>query len=247
MADLAILPLGQIENTGLIGGKARALSQLIREGINVPPGFVITTAVFRRPDTALKAAIMAEFDQLKARKVAVRSSAVSEDGKDAAWAGQLDSVLNVNRAGLIAAVERCWKSADSPRARAYARQKGLAAGPAAVIVQKMIHGHVSGVAFSVHPVTQADQIIVEAVPGLAEALVSGNATPDSYLIDKMTGDYAHEDIRHGKPLLSADQLRELDGTIRKLEEYFKHPVDVEWTFLKGELYILQSRPITTLS
>ena len=212
----------------------------------MPPGFVISTAVFKNMTADLAAAILASFDALNTKKVAVRSSAVAEDGKSAAWAGQLDTKLDVKRKELILAVERCWASADSTRARAYAKQKDLNTGPAAVIVQQMIHGRVSGVAFSIHPVTQADQIVVEAIPGLAEALVSGSATPDSYLIEKKSGEYNYENLLHGRPLLSDKQLITLSGAVSRLEKFFGFPVDVEWTFARGKLFILQSRPITTL-
>jgi len=247
MADLAILPLGAVENVKLIGGKARVLSQLIREGFIVPPGFVVTTAVFGQVDAELKAAILDNFDLLSSRTVAVRSSAVAEDGKNDAWAGQMDTFLKVNRKGLMVAIERCWASANSPRALAYAKQKGLKAGPVAVIVQKMIHGGTSGVAFSVHPITQAkDQMIIEAVPGLAESLVSGSATPDSYVIDKKTGKVIGEELRHRRALLSAAQIHELNRVICAMEKFFGLPIDVEWTLVKNKLFILQSRPITTL-
>jgi len=245
--ELAIVPLGQIESTNLIGGKARALSQLIQAGFMVPPGYAVTTTVFGAMNSELKSAVLGSLDMLKVKKVAVRSSAVNEDGKDAAWAGQMDTFLNVGRRGVLTAVERCWSSANSPRAVSYARQRGLKVGPVAVIVQAMINGKTSGVAFSTHPVTQDDkQMIVEAVPGLAESLVSGNATPDSYVLDKVRGGVIEERINHRRPLLSAPQLKELKQVICAMEKYFGFPVDVEWTIHRGKLFILQSRPITTL-
>lgn len=247
MIELAILPLGAIEDAELIGGKARVLSQLIREGFIVPPGFVVTTAVFGSMDAELRTAILDDFDLLGAKMVAVRSSAAAEDGKAAAWAGQMDTFLKVKRKDLIISVERCWASANSPRALAYAKQKSIKAGPVAVIVQRMVHGSTSGVAFSVHPITQdKNQLIIEAVPGLAESLVSGSATPDSYVINKKLGNVIREELQHRHPLLSELHIKELNRVVCKMEKFFGTPIDVEWTILKDKLFILQSRPITTL-
>jgi pyruvate,water dikinase len=248
MTELLIIPLGQVEEARLMGGKARALSQLIDAGFNVPPGFVITAAAPDQMSTELEAAILVEFDGLGAEFVAVRSSAVAEDGANDAWAGQMDTFLNIDRSHLLNAVKKCWDSANSARAKAYAKQKSLAAGKVAVVVQAMVQGDVSGVAFSVHPVTQnANHMIIEAVPGLAESLVSGKITPDSYVLDKRSGKIIESHGQAGKNLLDNRRITEVAKTVGHLEEYFHFPVDVEWTFSGKELFILQSRPITTLS
>jgi len=247
MAGLAIVPLGQVESVRLIGGKARALSQLVEGHFNVPPGFVVTSEVFDDMTPALQRAIFDSFDALSAQKVAVRSSAASEDGAKDAWAGQMNTYLNINRGKLIGAVRKCWQSAGSPRAIAYAKQKGLKAGPMAVIVQAMTQGDVSGVAFSVHPVTQnQDHMVIEAVAGLAEALVSGVTTPASYVISRRTGKIIESHEPSAERLLSERQVTEVAKTVGRLEQFFGFPVDVEWTFSGDKLFILQSRPITTL-
>jgi len=247
MAGLAIVPLGQVESVQLIGGKARALSQLVEARFSVPPGFVITTEVCDVMTPALQQAIFDSFDLLNTQKAAVRSSAASEDGAKDAWAGQMDTFLNVKRAGLIAAVKNCWSSASSARAKAYAKQKGLAAGPVAVVVQAMVDGDFSGVAFSVHPVRQnRNQMVIEAVPGLAEPLVSGAVTPDTYVIDKRSGRLLEDHAMGGKNLLTNRQITVVAKAVGRLEQFFGFPVDVEWTFSDDELFILQSRPITTL-
>lgn len=139
--------------------------------------------------------------------VAVRSSATAEDSASAAWAGQLDSFLNTTETNLLENVKKCWASLFTPRAIFYGFEKGFyiqkksksANAPSplrrgqgevlkisvAVVVQKMIQSDVSGIAFSVHPITEDyNQLIIEASYGLGEAIVSGQVTPDSYVVEK---------------------------------------------------------------
>lgn len=247
MADRPVVVLKEAIDIRLVGGKASALSELIRAGFEVPAGFVISTDSGTTMTDELRNDIVKNFDALGAKFVAVRSSAVAEDGVKDAWAGQLDTFLDVDRNSLIDAVKKCWDSANSPRAKAYAKQKKLVASKVAVMVQAMVKGDVSGVAFSVHPVTQNhDHVIIEAVSGLAEALVSGKVTPDIYLTNKITGKIIEKTTQAAQALLSDEQIVELASLIIQLEKHFGFPVDVEWTIVKGKLYILQSRPITTL-
>lgn len=119
--------------------------------------------------------------------VAVRSSATAEDSSSAAWAGQLDSFLNTTEEKLIENVKRCWASLFTPRAIFYRFEKELHKTKisVAVVIQKMVESEVSGIAFSVHPVTEDyNQLIIEAGLGLGEAIVSGQITPDSYVVEK---------------------------------------------------------------
>src|SRR3989339_109863 len=131
--------------------------------------------------------IVEEFKNLDSKYVAVRSSATAEDGKDHAWAGQLESYLNTTEAELLEKVKHCWASLFTPRAIFYRFEKGLHTTKisVAVVVQKMVNSEKSGIAFSVHPVTQDyNQLIIEGGLGLGEAIVSGTVTPDSYIIEK---------------------------------------------------------------
>jgi len=135
----------------------------------------------------IKEEITKEFKKLKSKFVAVRSSATAEDSSSAAWAGQLDTFLNTTEKTLLANVQKCWASLFTPRAIFYRFEKGLHNSKisVAVVIQKMIESEVSGIAFSVHPVTQdRNQMIIEAGYGLGEAIVSGQITPDSYVIEK---------------------------------------------------------------
>ncbi len=219
----------------------------------------------------IKKEISRNFKELNSKYVAVRSSATSEDSASAAWAGQLDSYLNTTEKNLIENVKRCWASLFTPRAIFYRFEKKLHKEKVsvAVVVQKMIESEISGIAFSVHPVTQDEnQLIIEAGYGLGEAIVSGQITPDSYVVEKEPrriidknvvkqekglyridkGGNEWKNVRDGeKQKLSDKEILELSELILKIEQHYGFPVDIEWAKEKGKFYIVQSRPITTLS
>lgn len=212
------------------------------------------------------------FGELNAEFVAVRSSATAEDGQDHSWAGQLESYLNVTEADLVEKVKHCWTSLFTPRAIFYRFEKGLHSTKisVAVVIQKMINSEISGIAFSVHPVTEnANQLIIEAGFGLGEAIVSGQVTPDSYVIEKeprkivdvnvftqsealyrnSSGGNKWKNILEPKAssqVLTEKQILELSEIILTIEDHYGFPCDIEWAFEKGQFYIVQSRPVTTL-
>jgi len=216
--------------------------------------------------------IAKEFKNLNSKYVAVRSSATAEDGKDHAWAGQLESYLNTTEVELLEKVKYCWASLFTPRAIFYRIEKGLHKTKisVAVVVQKMIESEISGIAFSVHPVTQdRNQLVIEAGFGLGEAIVSGQITPDSYVVEKeprnildvnintqikglfrgKKGGNEWGDISEPKAssqVLSKEQILKLSDLILEIEKHYGFPCDIEWAYEKGMFYILQSRPITTL-
>lgn len=220
----------------------------------------------------VKKEILIHFKKLGAKFVAVRSSATSEDSSTAAWAGQLDTFLNTTEKQLLENVKRCWASLFTPRAIFYRFEKNLHKHKisVAVVIQKMIESEISGIAFSVHPVTQdRNQLIIEASYGLGEAIVSGQITPDSYVAEKKglmiiekniatkekglfkadKGGNEWRDIpirEQEKQALSDKQVLELSKLIIKIENHYKFPCDIEWAHEKGKFYIVQSRPITTL-
>jgi len=135
----------------------------------------------------LAAEIVVEFKKLKAPLVAVRSSATAEDSLVASWAGELETYLNTTAKNLLDNVKRCWSSLFTPRAIFYRYEKKLSdqAVQVAVVVQAMVQSEISGIAFSAHPVTRdKNQMVIEAGWGLGEAIVSGQITPDTYVIDK---------------------------------------------------------------
>lgn len=217
--------------------------------------------------------IINNFKQLGAEFVAVRSSATAEDGTEHAWAGQLESFLNTTKKNLLENVRRCWSSLFTPRAIFYRFEKGLHETDisVAVVVQKMIQSKVSGIAFSVHPITEnRNQLIIEAGFGLGEAIVSGSITPDSYVIEKnprriidtnintqkrglfksKKGGNEWQNISEPKAssqVLPNSQILELADLVIKIEKHYGFPCDIEWAFEKEKFYITQGRPITTLS
>jgi pyruvate,water dikinase len=218
----------------------------------------------------IKQEILKFFKELDSKFVAVRSSATSEDSADAAWAGQLDTFLNTTEEHLLENVKKCWASLFTSRAIFYRYEKNLHNTniSVAVVVQKMIESEISGIAFSVHPVTQDhNQMIIEAGFGLGEAIVSGQITPDSYVVEKepmLIIDINVSDQKRGifkklpegnewkeingeKQKLTKEQILELAKVIIKIEKHYKLPQDIEWAVEKNKFYITQSRPITTLN
>lgn len=213
-----------------------------------------------------------EFKNLGAKYVAVRSSATAEDSLSAAWAGQLDTYLNTTRASLLQNVQKCWASLFTPRAIFYRFEKDLHRQKisVAVVIQKMVESETSGIAFSVHPVTEDhNQLIIEAGFGLGEAIVSGQITPDSYVVEKEPrriidtnvstqtrglyrspqGGNEWRDISEPKSssqVLSQEKVLELAKLVIHIENHYGFPCDIEWAYEKGSFYIVQSRPITTL-
>ena len=217
-------------------------------------------------------AILRRYKKFKAKYVAVRSSATAEDSASAAWAGQLDTFLNTPENNVLENVQKCWASLFTPRAIFYRFEKELHKKEinVAVVIQKMVKSEVSGVGFSVHPVTRdRNQLIIEAGFGLGEAIVSGQITPDSYVVEKdgwrilnvnvstqTKALYGNEDggntwrelseTEGSKQVLKEKEIIELSKLIVKIEKHYGFPVDVEWAMEKNRFYITQSRPITTL-
>lgn len=213
-----------------------------------------------------------EFKKTKAKFVAVRSSATAEDSAVASWAGELESYLNTTEKTLLVNIRKCWSSLFTPRAIFYRKEKGLIDShvSVAVVVQKMVESEISGICFTVHPVTEdKKQIIIEAGFGLGEAIVSGSITPDSYVLDKRNYSVIDANIAkqerkiirclnkgvkwvavkksdQEKQKLSDKQIVELAKICAGIEKHYKKPQDIEWAFEKGKFYIVQSRPITTL-
>jgi pyruvate,water dikinase len=147
---------------------------------------------------------------------------------------------------VCARVVDCWASFFSERALFYREQKGsLEDLRMAVVVQQMVDPEKSGVVFTVDPVQRRrDQMVVEAIFGLGEAVVSGEATPDHYVIDRAGGVKRERLVNGG--VLEADELVELAELGRALEERFGGPQDIEFAIADGKVYLLQSRPVTTL-
>ncbi|MEI6498391.1 MAG: PEP/pyruvate-binding domain-containing protein [bacterium] len=216
--------------------------------------------------------IRADFAKLDAKFVAVRSSATAEDGSSASWAGELESYLNTTEATLLENIKSCWASLFTPRAIFYRIEKEMHTEKVsvAVVVQKMVQSEVSGITFTVHPVTEdRNQMVIEAGFGLGEAIVGGMITPDNYVINKT--DFTIEDTyisdqdtmivrsdsgtieievpidQIGMQKLSEKKIVELAKICLNIEKHYGFPCDIEWAFENEKFYIVQSRPITTIS
>lgn len=233
----------------LAGGKGASLGELLSMGLNVPEGFVLTTEMYGKDLSDFQKEILAQFDNLNTKFVAVRSSATIEDSPKDSFAGQFETYLNITRENLLESIKKCWNSINSARINEYLRDKEIDKDKIkiAVIVQKMVNSEKSGIAFSIHPVTQdRNQFIIEAGFGLGEAIVSGKITPDSYIIEKNKLIILDKNIVGKQQILSDNEILELSKLVVKIENHFGFPVDIEWATESDKIYILQCRPITTL-
>ncbi len=243
--------LGLDEITGSnVGGKAYGLSRLVSMGLRVPPAFVIHGAQSGSYPEELEQSYQA----LGGKTVAVRSSAQGEDGTDASFAGQYDTVLNVTGSdALRQAIDRCVASRANARALAYqgvqetgqdTPDNGAAMN---VVVQCMVDAKLAGVVFTADPASaRRDLLVIDAVAGLGEALVSGEATPDHYGVNR-AGDIVKRQLVGEEALLSDAQVAEIARQARSAELHEGQPLDLEWAIdATGTLYWLQARPVTTL-
>jgi len=235
---------------GSIGGKAYNCARLKQAGFPVPDGIVIPKDV---TDSELRELPGDPwFDTVPAdTRFAVRSSGIGEDSEGHSFAGVHETQLNVERRGLTEAVVLCRRSAGSDQARAYRDARQLADGDVAiaVLVQCMVPAVTSGVAFTINPVTGADDIVVNAAWGLGEALVSGRVDPDEFTLSKRDSEVMSERLgaKNGRtgPTLSHDQLRELGGLLSRIEQHYGAPQDIEWCHDGRRFWIVQARPVTT--
>ncbi len=204
--------------------------------------------------------------------VIVRSSATAEDLPEASFAGQQATIFNVRGdEELIKAVKECWASLFTARAIYYREKQGFPHEKVgiAVVVQRMLDSEVAGVLFTADPVTGEPKIIIEAAYGQGDAVVSGAVTPDRYVVDKETlrileknvveqermmvrdpsGGLVWKEVdprRRKEQKLSDSKIRELALLGKRIEEHYGWPQDIEWAVEKGEIYIVQSRAVTTI-
>ena len=230
-----IYQLGQLpeEIYPSVGGKAKGLDMLVRHGFTVPKGFVITNT-----DQIDEEAIYQAFDDMKAEKVSVRSSASNEDQSSASNAGQYETCLFVDRSHLMESVKKCLESLNSRRVEDYARHFELKQGTMNIVVQEMIDSDKAGVLFTAGP-NNGSAILIEAVSGQGENLVSGQVTAHRYEISRKYYRPCSDD------LLNEDEIKRLYETGKKIRTVFAEEKDLEWAIHNGQLYLLQMRPITT--
>ncbi|MFQ5580616.1 MAG: PEP/pyruvate-binding domain-containing protein [Nitrospiria bacterium] len=290
--------LRQAKEIKAVGGKAYHLGCMLRDGIAVPPAFVITNSAFqffldcndlRKPIKALcfdldvqdpecfrKASkkiktlvlqakipeslhdqiIRKRNERLPGVTLIIRSSAVGEDSEGTSFAGQLDSLLNINSNREInEALLSCWASYWSERSLFYQLSRGISLNGMAVVIQEMIRSRVSGVLFTKAPGLQnseCDLLLGEYCFGLGEALVSGRINPGRFAISRASFQWKKECEPEQIPDPSGDSLLFNEALIASLarmaldlEQQFGAPQDIEWTLdQEGKLYIVQARPIT---
>ena len=257
--DRALLSLDKSLNPARVGHKAATLAQLRSWGYPVPRGYVL-------PAGDDPAALIAIAQPSAQQPIVVRSSAIGEDSIIASAAGQYISILDITQqAALEAAIARCFASYNLPAAAQYRQDRGLPDQGMAVIVQQQVQGVFSGVAFSRDPISRyGDAVVIEALPGPASPVVSGKVTPEQYRIRIQAGDIAQVDPTGENPggwflpnTLSLDMegsgevpprlIQQVAFLARHLETRFRGvPQDIEWSYDGQGLWLLQSRPITTL-
>lgn len=280
------------EHVPQAGAKAVTLGQMLRAGLPVPAGFVLTTRAFERfvksaPDWEKVRAALANSDRVgpaeaeagareikaaladqpvpaevetairsalgqqpQARLWAVRSSATIEDGRQASFAGQHDSFLNVPREDIPARARQCWLSLFSPRALLYRIRNGISHEQAAmaVIIQEMVPAELAGVLFTADPVARdPNRVVIEGARGLGENVVGGRVAPDRVVLTK--GALEIMERTSGEPnthamCLDDDTVRHLAVLSARAEHLLGGPLDVEWAVHGGETFLLQARPIT---
>jgi pyruvate,water dikinase len=246
--DRAIVSLNQTLQPQKAGSKAATLSHLKRLGYPVPDGWVLFPGDDPQPLIEL-------LEPSEEEPLVVRSSAIGEDSEFASAAGQYETILNITRReDLLPAIAQCLASYDHPAAVQYRRDRGTPDASMVVLIQKQICGVFSGVAFSRDPVArQGDEVAIEALPGEAVRVVSGQVTPESYRVRVqdaseswiLPNDRALE--MEGSGDVPARLIQQVAWLARHLESQFQGvPQDIEWTFDGETLWLLQARSITTL-
>jgi pyruvate,water dikinase len=247
-------------DAALFGGKSASLGELIAAGLPVPPGFAVS-------NEADVEAIAGAYRALGEPAVAVRSSAVGEDSAETTFAGLQDTYLWIRGAERVQeAVRDCWASLDNPEAVSYRERMGIEGTPVmGVTIQQMVDAAISGVMFTCNPVTgDPSTVAINASWGLGVAVVGGEVTPDEYRVSKVTGEVLHRAIgpklieygpggersdvpaeRQEVACLDDQRLAELVEVARRVERHFGSHQDIEWAIDRdGELFMLQSRPVT---
>jgi pyruvate,water dikinase len=230
-----------------VGGKAYHCAKLKQIGIPVPDGIVLTTEAMGR---SLE---IPQLQQWLSRLpdnilLAVRSSGIDEDAAGHSFAGIHQTVLNVSPGNVAEAVQSCWDSVASVQALVYRRAQGLdtKAPKTAVLIQLMIQSVVSGVAFTVNPVTGSnDELLINSAFGLGESIVGGTVDPDQFNVRKRDGRILSFRLAGNAASLTEVQLAELTRLLLKIESHFETAQDVEWCHDGRQFWIVQSRPVTT--
>ncbi|MBU7018181.1 MAG: hypothetical protein HXS44_11785 [Theionarchaea archaeon] len=271
----------------LVGGKAYNISLLAKKGFPVPQGFCLTTQAYDyfmhyneiyeenedTPDKILEGTMPPILEQIiidahgqymNGKMCAIRSSGTAEDLRNASFAGQYESFLNVTGDDLFDSIRKCWASLWGRKAVEYRKRMGIEKRvKMAVLVQEMIPSQASGVLFT------GEEIVVEAVRGLGDALVAGKTIPDRFVVSRQGLEILKRELSHQEPeqqsmkeknahdsgifppagsqALSDEFVRKLCSLAIRVEQCFSFPQDIEWTLCDGKLLILQARPISVIA
>ena len=216
----------------VVGSKAANLARLRSLGYQVPPGLIVLPAA--EPSTAVKEAIA----RLGDVHLAVRSSSIVEDLPGASFAGQYETVLGVSGVTAIKeAIEIIRSSSVAPAERGYANESST---EMPVLLMPMLFPECAGVSFTANPVTGDPHVVIEAVAGLGESLVSGETTPQRWVSGERVDESDDAD------LLTPAHISDLETLGRRIESDMGFPQDIEWALCDDELLVLQTRPITAL-
>jgi pyruvate,water dikinase len=231
--------------------------------------FIVSDAKNMTFSDKMKGNFALDMKSLKGDMFAVRSSSPEEDLEGTSFAGMYETLLGQKRDNLEKAVAEAFSSCFDYRVMAYKKQHGmnLVGTSIAVVIQRQLASDVSGVGFSLNPLNNCfDEVMINASFGLGEAIVSGIVTPDTYVVDSVKGKIIDKKIGEKKIALWLDaskgifekdnenakdqalsdaQIMELSKLIKKCEKHYDKPMDTEWAYEKEQLYLLQSRPITT--
>ena len=242
-------PLEIQQNRNFTGGKGYHLLELTRNGFQVPE-FIVYNANALTIQSPLA---HDEIEQIKdalghPKLISVRSSAVGEDGGQHSFAGQFLTKLNVEWNQVNESILEVWNSLQRPELKTYCLEHGIAVpNKMSIVIQKMLEPDFSGVAFGINPVTgRRDEMIVSAVPGLGEALVSGERNADTFLIRGEQIEFQKTESTSPETL-NQKQVQQVCETLVKLKSIYGRPQDVEFSFVGNDLYLLQTRPVTSLS
>ncbi len=307
----SIYPFSTSEKPSLdqVGGKAMSLIQMTRQGLPVPPGFVLSVAFFQpwlenitrsmewklalesapehwkvycdevkalckrqKMDPARRKVLAAALEELgngtQAALFAVRSSSPEEDLEELSFAGGYQTILGVREDELEEAIRQAFASCFDARVLRYKDEHGLPVDQPriAVIVQRQVETQVAGVAFSINPLNNCfDEAVINANHGLGESVVSGQVTPDRFIVDKISqtlldskvgekeiaiwlnpdgGTYEGPGPDHTQACISNDQALAITEMLKSVEAFYDKPIDIEWAYQEERLYLLQARPIT---
>jgi len=265
-----VVPLEDARDDSLFGAKAVGLGEAARSGIPLPPGVALSGSVVDAVAGGDEKAIeeVRKLVRPLGGPLAVRSSAVDEDGAEASFAGQHLTLLNVPSADDVSsALREVWWSANSDSAITYRQRVGLFTRPSVgVVVQALLDPDSAGVMFTRNPMSGADERVIEASWGLGEAVVACLVIPDQYRIDRSgqvlertaglkkiairtlpDGGTVEQEVPAElveRACLNDEQIQELNRLADRCEQVYGPARDIEWAFADGELYLLQCRAVT---